>query len=183
MSSTDKLGLINALRDWVAPYDLARGKDMYTSYYLAQNPPYYPSHQLLTSASELRLIKDLSATQYQRLEHYVTALPETTAININTTPLSTLQLLGNGLSKNQAQELINARGEEGINNLAKINELLKKLDISNKQITVESQYFLCVARAQNQELTKHVYTLLKRTRGRRDEVQIKVLYVSTNGLD
>lgn len=71
------------------------------------------------------MIKDVSAPAYIALEPFITALPESTSININTAPKQILMSLGDGLSDTQANELITARGENGITDLKEINELLK----------------------------------------------------------
>ncbi|MBI2785154.1 MAG: type II secretion system minor pseudopilin GspK [Legionella longbeachae] len=118
---SEKMKLASALNNWISNYDLALGKDNYLSYYLSLKPPYHPSHQMMTSASELRLVKDISSSLYLELEPYITALPETSAININTAPIQVLKSLSNIKNEGQFNELISARKENGIKNLEKSN--------------------------------------------------------------
>lgn len=176
----ERANIALGVKHWLLAYDLGRGEDIYTSYYLSQKPPYYPSHQLIKSKSEFRLIKDVSAPAYIALEPFITALPESTSININTAPKQILMSLGDGLSDAQANELITARGEDGITELKEINELLKKFNIPSDQITIESQYYLSVAYAKNDEFSLVVYSLLKRSRDRKGKLLTSVIRESIN---
>lgn len=181
LNSKDRLNLTLAIQDWLYIYDLARGEDEYTYYYLSQKPPYYPSHQLMHSTSEFRLIKYVTSEIYQTLEPFVTVLPETTPVNINTASKQLLMSLGNGLNREQANELISARGTEGVTDLKDIAELTKKLNIPNEQITIESQYFLNVASVNNDEFKLIVYTLLKRGQDRNGKITVSIIRESING--
>jgi general secretion pathway protein K len=183
INNTERLNVTLAIQDWLKPYDLAQGKDEYTSYYLAQNPPYYPSHQLMSSATELRLIKNLNSSAYQAIIPYVIALPETTAININSAPKKVLMSLGNGLSDQQADELIKARGEKGIKNLQEINELTKKINLPTEQITIDSQYFLNVAHASQDEFKVTIYTVMKRSLDKQGKVTVSIISESINSFN
>ncbi|MCL9684615.1 type II secretion system minor pseudopilin GspK [Legionella maioricensis] len=180
LNNKEQLNLALGVQDWLTTYDLARGKDNYTSYYLSQKPPYYPSHQLMNSTSEFRLIKDVSSAVYQAIEPFVTVLPETTPININTASKKVLMSLGNGMTEVQVNELIMARGENGIKDLKDIAELAKKIDLPSEQITIESKYFLNVAVVTSDEFKLTVYTLLKRSKDKQGKVSVSVIRESIN---
>jgi len=180
LANTEKTNLALAINDWISPYDLARGKDKYLSYYMNQKPPYYPSHQLMVSNSELRLIKDVSAPIYLALEPYITTLPEPTPININTASKQVLMSLSNTIHEDQVKELIMARGENGFKNIQKANVLLKKLNILTDQITIESHYFLSVAHATSGDLELTIYTLFKRNRDKNKKLTVSILRESLN---
>lgn len=176
----EKVKLALGINDWLSSYDLARGKDNYLSYYMGQKPPYYPSHQLMSSKSELRLVKDVNAPLYLALEPFITALPEPTPININTAPLKVLKSLSSTKKETQINELIKARQEKGIRDLSKISEILKKLNIANDQITLDSSYFLSVASATSDNLSLTVYTLFQRSQDKNGKVSAYVLRQSFN---
>lgn len=176
----EKMKLALATADWISTYDLAVGKDHYLSYYLNQRPPYHPSHQLMNSSSELRLIQDVSAQTYLALQPHITALPEPTAININTASKQVLLSLSNTINDEKVNEIISARGENGIKKLATINELLQKLNIANDQITLESSYFLNVAHASSENLHFTMYTLLKRSKDKKGKLSVTILRQSFN---
>ncbi|KTD06462.1 type II secretory pathway protein LspK [Legionella gratiana] len=180
ITEAEKTQLTLAVSDWITSYDLARGKDNYLSYYTSQKPPYYPSHQLMSSPSELRLVKEVSAPLYLALEPFISALPESTPININTAPKQVLKSLSNNINNAQLSELLKERKEKGITDLKKIAELLKKLDIANEQITLESSYFLNVASVTSDNINLTVYTLFKRNRDKKGKITVTVLRESLN---
>lgn len=175
LNSNDSNNLVLSLKKWLLNFDLSLGKDADTSYYLTQKPPYFPSHQNLASASEFRLIKGVNAETYLSLEPYITALPEPTPININTASKRVLMALGNGLNESKVNELIQSRGEKGITDLKKIEELSKKLDLPMKEITIESQYFLATANAISDEFHLTVYTLLKRHIDKTGQISVSII--------
>jgi len=180
LSEQDKIHRALAVSDWLSPFDLARGKDNYANYYLSQNPPYYPSHQLMSSSSEFRSIKDVSAANFLALAPFITALPEQTPVNINTAPKQVLMSLGNAMTDEHADKIIEARGEEGIKDIKKIDKILKKFDLPNDQITIESRYFLNVAYATANDQTLVVYSLLKRNRDKKGKISVTILRESFN---
>lgn len=169
-----------AIRDWISPYDLSQGKDTYMSYYLSQNPPFYPSHQLMKSPSELRLIEGIDTKRYLNLLPFITVLPETTAININTASPAVLASLGDGISNEQVEQLIEAKGSSGAKDLNKLNPILQSMNIPNGQVSVQSTYFLSVAYASNQDDNLIVYRLIKRTRDNGGNVSVSMLQESIN---
>jgi general secretion pathway protein K len=176
----DRINLALTIKDWLSAYDLSKGNDNYTTYYLAQTPPYYPSHQLMKSASELRLLKDISAAQNQIIQPFITVLPETTPININTARKEILKSLGDGLSENQVQELIKKIGTKGIVDVKKLSPLLQKFNIPGEQVTIESKYFLSKAYAKTEDLNLVVYVLLKREKSEKGKITVSVIRESLN---
>ncbi|MFI4919479.1 MAG: type II secretion system minor pseudopilin GspK [Legionellales bacterium] len=175
INNADATKLAQDVKDWISDYDPGKGKDDATTYYLAQKPPYYPSHQFMLSKSELRLVKNVSASIYLTLETFVTALPESTPININTASKQVLMSLGNGLHGEQVKELMTARADGGIKDLKDISALLKKLDLPEEQITIESQYFLNTAYASSDDFNLVVYSLMKRTHDKDKKLVVSII--------
>lgn len=180
LTNIQKKNLALEVGNWVSEYDLEIGEDLYTSYYLSLKPAYYPSHQLIKNASEFRLLKDVSAQSYLVLQPFITALPEVTPININSASKQVIMSLGNGLTEAQADELLMFRGEKGIANLKDINELLKKLNISKDQISIESKYFLNIAYASTNEYNLSIYTLIKREQDKKGTLTVSIIEQSIN---
>ncbi|MBA2647991.1 MAG: type II secretion system minor pseudopilin GspK [Legionella sp.] len=174
-----QLGL--ALMNWVSNYDPSHGKDVYASYYLTQKPPYYPSHQLMQSKSELRLIKDVSAAVYLSLEPLFTVLPKSTPININTAPKEILMSLGNGLTEQKISALLEERATKEIVSPSDLNEIITKLDIPANQVTSKSTYFLSTAMVTSDNLSLIVYTLMQRTFKKNNKITVNILRLSFNG--
>lgn len=174
----DKLNLTLAINDWLSTYDLAKGNDNYLAYYTAQKPPYFPSHQLMKSLSEFRLIKGVTAEVDKALNPYFTVLPESTAININTASAKLLMALGGGLNKTQLEELLTARGK-GFKTTQNLNPLLQKFNIPSDQICISSTYFLSKTFVQNDDLNLTVYVLYKKEIYR-GKIKISVIRESFN---
>lgn len=175
----DIISLALALQDWLSDYDLDKGNDNYMAYYTAQNPPYYPSHQLMKSASEFRLIKGVTAKMNDTVQPYITVLPESTPININSAAKKILASLGNGLDEHQLEELVTARGK-GFKTMKKVTPLLQKFNIPNNQIAIESTYFLSKAEAKNEDFSLTVYVLLKREKSPKGKIKVSVVRESFN---
>lgn len=178
-NDTDRTALVLTIKDWLSVYDLSRGKDTYTSYYLEQTPPYYPSHQLIKSASEFRLLKDVSAEQNEAIQPFITALPEATPININTAQKEVLTSLGDGLNEAQVEDIIRARGN-GFADTNKLAPILTKYNIAPEQITIESKYFLSRASAQAEDLNLEVFVLYKRDKNPKGKITVSVIRQSFN---
>ena len=174
--------LLQALLQWISPYQPGRGHDEFLDFYQKQKPAYYPGYQPMQSVSEFRLIKGVTAKLYQDLLPYITVLPAVTPININTAPKRLIMALGNGLTNSQTKELLEVRGDKGITNIKEISLLLSKLDIPNEQVTLKSQYFLSVATVSSQDLILINYTIIKLDKDRNDVVSSSLVHESLNTL-
>jgi len=107
-------GLATALLDWIdADIDTTFPDGAEDDIYLLETPPYRAANRPLVSTSELRLVKGYSAEIIALLEPYITALPEPTALNVNTASPLLLQALHAGLGPTDAEQILEARGEEG----------------------------------------------------------------------
>lgn len=172
--------LIAAISSWFLPYQPGHANNPFFTEYLRLKQPYYPSQQLLKHVSEFRLIKGVHAELYETLLPYFTALPETTPINLNTAPKNLLQALGSGLTETQVQELLEARGEKGLKNLKKIVPLLKKLNIRAEHLTIESQYFMSIAKVRHQDMIFVISSIFKRTKADKGKISVSLLSEELN---
>jgi general secretion pathway protein K len=107
-------GLAVALLDWIdADINATFPDGAEDDVYLLENPPYRAANRPLVSISELRLVKGYSPEILALLEPFITALPEPTALNVNTASPVVLQALHADLGATAAEQMIEARGEEG----------------------------------------------------------------------
>ena len=107
-------GLATTLLDWIdADIDTTFPDGAEDDIYLLETPPYRAANRPLVSTSELRLVKGYSAEIIALLEPYITALPEPTALNVNTASPLLLQALHAELGPTDAEQILEARGEEG----------------------------------------------------------------------
>lgn len=100
--------------------------------YLNNDIPYRTGNTRMGSASELRLIKGVTAEDYEKLAPYVTALPETTPININTADPLVLQALISGLDEESAKQLVSEREENPFKDKKSFIDRLKAFLDENK---------------------------------------------------
>jgi general secretion pathway protein K len=115
--------LSEALIDWIDPDTQARPGGAEDVDYLALAPPYRAANQPLASVDELRLVKGFTAEAVERLRPYVAALPEPTAININTASERVLAALLPGASP-AVQPIIQAREREPFKAVGDLTKLL-----------------------------------------------------------
>lgn len=179
-NNAERKSLFNALYVWISPYQAERGHDEYLSFYLKQLPPYLPAYQPMQNISELRLLRGITPEIYQTMLRHTTALPSVTPININTASKLVLMSLGNGLNETQVNEILQARGKEGISTPKDIYSLIQKLDIPNDQVTTESQYFLSVAITKSQDLKLTTYTVIQRNKDQKGKISINLVSESLN---
>lgn len=152
--------LVRAIVHWISPYQPGQDQE-YLSFYQGQKPPYLPSQQPFYDVSEIRLIQGVSAKIAQQIVPFITILPKSTPININTASREVLATLGNGLNRSKVLELISARGD-GFHNESALSKVLKKLNIPREQVTMESVYFESIGWVQLGNLNLKIHTLLKR---------------------
>lgn len=182
LTPEQRVTIIVDIRSWISPYTPGREGEPFVKYYLEQKPPYYPGQQRMKNGSELRLIKGVDAATYQALMSYAVALPEPTPINLNTASKEVLRPLGNGLTENQVNQLIETRKEEGAT-LKDYNKLIQKFDIRAEQVTVESDYFLVIASASNNDLRLMRYTVIKRNKDQLGNFSVSIISESLNSFD
>lgn len=137
--------LAQAVIDWIdddlnpfPPYGAEDG------YYLGLTPAYRAANRLMSSVSELRLVKGFDQETYDTLRPFVCALPDTTPVNVNTAPPEVLAALDPDLSLPLAQQLVQQIKDaafEGISDFTGTS-LLEGIGVDPQGISVRSQYFL-----------------------------------------
>ena len=135
--------LVDAVTDWTNPVPVASGPGgAGDDYYLGLTPPYRTAAQPFVSVSSLRLVRGFTQPLYAALAPDLTALPQATAININTAPAAVLQALG--LSAQQAQAIVAQRARVPFSNVAQFlaNPVLAGAQIDPSGLDVGSRFFL-----------------------------------------
>jgi general secretion pathway protein K len=136
----------------------------------------------MQSISEFRSVRGVTAKIYRLLSPYLTALPVPTAINLNTASIPVLRSLGDGLTATEANTIIQARGLDGLKSYELIEELIKKTHIPDTQITLESEYFLCITYAQSHDQSLVHYTILHREKETNGKRTSTIIHDSINDL-
>ena len=150
-----------AIVDWISP--ISKNPELENTY-LKHNPAYRAAHQPMTSISELRLVKGMTASLYNALSPHIAALPMVTKININNATIPVLMCLSQTLSLSSAKKIVDARSEKPFTDIQLFlsNDEIKKSSIPQEKITVLSNYFLVKTSVNLDEQRLRLYTLLQR---------------------
>jgi general secretion pathway protein K len=118
--------------------------------YLGGERPYRTANRRMGNVTELRLVKGVTAEAYEKLLPYVTALPQSTAINVNTADAVVLGALHVELGQEVAKQLVEERKENPFKEKKDFIEAMKGLLDENKVkseeidpvISVTSRFYL-----------------------------------------
>lgn len=153
------------------------------STYLVNERPYRTGNHRMASPSEMRLVQGVTPEAYEKLLPYVTTLPETSRININTADPLLLGTLAPDLDKEGAEQLIEGREENPFKETKTFIDTMKGLLGKNKVksqdiepvVSVSSRFYqletLVRMESDNQRLRSLLYkgdqdvVTLKRTFG------------------
>jgi general secretion pathway protein K len=153
------------LLDWLDENQLAASAGgAEDNEYLLLQPAYRAANRPLQDISELRLLLDLSAADFNRLQAYVSALPAEVALNVNTASALVLSTLADNLSPEAALELVKARGPDGYRSLAAFSAqpALAGMGDLGGNLTLGSQYFQARSEVQVGERRRVLTSLLRR---------------------
>ena len=140
--------LAGALADWIdadsQPQPQGGAED---EYYLAQDPPYLAANQPLIDVDELALVRGFDDNVRARLRPYITALPVSTAVNVNTAPAEVIAAVVDGLDLGSAQLLVAQRDRTYFRASDEfIARLPRGAEAAPVDIGVSSDYFMATLR-------------------------------------
>lgn len=175
MPEKQRQTLLLNIKDWISPYRPELGMDDLQAWYLQQTPAYQPARQAMKSLSELRLVKGISAAYYQKLEPYVTVLPEPTPINIRTAAEPILNSLSAVIEKNNIKKVIELRKGKDEKALLKF---LKQIKLPEKSISIQSLYFKSEASVLHHGHQYHNAVIFKRVRNKKKNISVHFIRLS-----
>lgn len=160
-SQADAKNIAIAVTDWISA---GSESNTFNDYYAKLNPPYRAPRIRMTSVSELRLVKGMTPELYAALSHFITALPETTLININNTSPEVMASMSPSMSLETAKTLVARCRANPFASLQQFQnvDLVKSNPFTAGTITVLSNYFLVRTSVKVKQQTYTQYTLLKR---------------------
>lgn len=179
-ASFERKNILDAILNWLQPLQSNATHDEWSDKYARQTPPYLPGHMPMRNISELRLVYGISAKRYQKLEPYVTVLPETAGININTASKVLLSSLGDGIKDDDLNHILNERQQKPYKDINALVAVLEKYHIQAETVVVESHYFLVVAQAEQADITIRVYTVLKRNKDKTGLWHVSIVSQAVN---
>ncbi|MCH6572316.1 MAG: type II secretion system minor pseudopilin GspK [Proteobacteria bacterium] len=133
------------------------------SFYTARIPPYRTANLAITSASELLAVGEMNAASYLILAPYVTALPNGTALNVNTASAPVLRSLSDQISDTVAENLVGERGDQGFDDLAAFADLVEPEILQSLELS--SSFFRLTADVSIGSTRFTLYSLLERNDG------------------
>jgi general secretion pathway protein K len=137
--------LADAVLDWIDTdeqvTDPHGAEDVY---YSGREPPYRAANRQIAEIGELLLVKGFNADRLYRLAPYLTALPGTTRVNVNSASAELLAALLPGVSASEAKAIVAARDKEPYGSKM---EFARRLPASAVQaasdlLDVRSDYFV-----------------------------------------
>ena len=137
-------GLIQAIIDWMDPdVEAIPPNGAEDDYYIGLEYPYLTANRPMQHISELRLVKGFSQEIYNLLVPYLTALPDKTAINLNTAAPEVIAAIVPDLGLEAAKNLVSDRDEEPFETIQAFNNhaLLKGREINLQGLSIQSSYF------------------------------------------
>jgi general secretion pathway protein K len=142
--------LAYTLADWIdadgEPQPQGGAED---AYYLALDPPYLAANRPLIDVAELALVAGFDDSVRARLRPYVTALPGSTPVNVNTAPPEVLAAVMDGLDLGNAQALVAQRERAYFRDTGDFARRLPRAAAAAAaagDISVSSDYFLASLR-------------------------------------
>jgi general secretion pathway protein K len=155
--------LTDAVIDWIDPDNQPTGAGAEDDYYLTLDPPYRAANQKIVSTEELRLIKGFDAKTVETLLPFVTALPATTPININTADVTVLGALFNP-APGTLKQIVETRASQPFANVEELETRASANYATNAKAaaSVISSYFLLETQTKFGRVNRGLRTLLKR---------------------
>lgn len=146
---------IPALLDWIDEDLDVRYPDGAEEHY----DTYRVANRKIADISELLLVKNVTAEMYQQLKPYITALPTTTGININTMSETIFMTLGDDLN---SETFIQEREEESFTSVQQFIERLQ-IPVEEADLAVSTEYFLANGQVVQGDLEYNFETLIHRS--------------------
>ncbi len=135
---------IPALQDWIDTDLTQRPNGAEDLTYMGMNPPYRAANTSMAHPSQLLLVQHMNTEDYEKLLPYITTLPATAAINVNTAPPRVIQSLVPNFTFPEAEQIAANRVNspyQAVNDLAQ-EPLMQGRTLNPQLLTTQSEYFL-----------------------------------------
>ena len=158
--------LAGATVDWLDPDQTETIPDgaedpIYTGY----TPAYRTADRSISNITELSAVNGMDRISFETLLPHVIALPERTAVNVNTASLQVLQSLGPNIDVSTAEGLIMAREGGGFADISGTFSPIVAPELAQQGFGETSEYFQLKAIVQIDTVRVSLFTVLHRTAG------------------
>ena len=154
------------IKDWVDSDQEAAEAGAEDLIYLALEEPRRTGDTEMASISELRLIDGLTRDDLERLIPLMTVLPKSSKVNLNTALPEVIRSISKNITEGDAQAIVDARGDKGIEKLADLNNLPslsgKTEPLQSAPVEFSSSYFSAYIKATYRDTTFYLKTSLVR---------------------
>ena len=153
---------IPALKDWLdANPDPELPDGAEDDYYTRLEQPYRTANGLMVDVSELRLVKGMDPEKFSVLKPFITALPGSTGINLNTVSEQVFDSLGLELDY---QAVVDARDQDAFTDLQDFEQRMSIAleDDQKKYLSVATDYFLADGQVTIADKTVYIKSLIRR---------------------
>ncbi len=161
--------LANAVVDWIdADSDASSPGGAEDPAYLTLPSPYRAANRPLVQVDELLRVRGFNAKIVAALRPFVTALPPTTRINVNTAPLEVIRAALPELSETDLLQLARERLTKPFKDLNDIRARYPRIATSpflNTDLDVKSSYFTASVAVSSGSVQLRTQTLLQRVPG------------------
>lgn len=153
---------IPAIIDWIDNNTEAEIPDgVEDDYYTALEIPYRSANRFMVDISELKLVKGIDNEIFMKLKPFLTALPETTPLNLNTISAQIFDTLELGIDN---QKFIDEREKDAFGS---IDDFSTRMDIvldenQKQELSVTTGYFLATGVVTLYEKSITLNSLLQR---------------------
>lgn len=150
--------------DWVDSNEQASFAGAEDNEYLNLSPAYRTANQPMDDVSELLLIKGVNFEVYEKLRPFVCVLKSETDINVNTASAEVLSSIVNGITLDDAKNVVADRNKKTFDNLTDFiqHPLLKQKKIDKNGLSVSSNYFQLNSTALIERISVEYKTILNR---------------------
>jgi general secretion pathway protein K len=165
-----------ALQDWMdGDGETSATAGAEDDFYLLLRSPYRAANAMLSHVDELRLVRGFSPDVIEKLRPFVTALPEFSAINVNTAPREVLAALQQTYSDSDLDAVTSRRERLPFRDLADFRGTLKKSSFDTREglLTTASQYFQANVAAKYKDSSIELVCMIRRHAGRTEIVWLR----------
>ena len=159
---------LDAIADWIDADNTARANGAEDAYYAQQTAPMLAANAPIVRNAELSLVRGMSPAMVTALAPYVTALPTTAPLNVNTAPAPVLAAALDGVDGSAISALIASRAQQPFSSIGNFRSRLPQgAALSNEAgFDVKSRYFIVTVLARQGETRARARALLERGSGR-----------------
>ena len=178
LSTENAENIGHAVVNWVSQVAEQGDDGKYSS---ESSLPYRVAHRPMISVSELRLVKGVTPQLFNALQPYVTTLPVTTQINIQSASAPVFLCLSPTITSEGGQEIEKLRTQTpfvSTQAFLALDVIKKNPLAATDKITVVSSYFLVETEVEIENQHVVLYTLLERNAAQGKKATVTLLWQS-----